>query len=112
MRKSLLLVLVLMLSYSLLAQSRASYIRETFDTDEIPSGWTTTGEGAENWSIWPTHQAGGDPGEIKLYWRPSFVGTSRLVSPAVNLTGIDEIVFSFKGFLDNYMDVPHQIGIA
>ena len=112
MRKSLLLFLALLLSYSLFAQSRASYIRETFDTEEIPSGWTTTGEGAENWSIWPTHQAGGDPGEIKLYWRPSFVGTSRLVSPAVNLTGIDEIVFSFKGFLDNYMDVPHQIGIA
>ena len=112
MKKSLLLFLALMLSYSLFAQSRASYIRETFDTDEIPSGWTTTGEGAENWSIWPTYQAGGDPGEIKLYWRPSFVGTSRLVSPAVNLTGIDEVVFSFKGFLDNYMDVPHQIGIA
>ncbi len=112
MRKSLLLNLASLLSYSLLAQSRMSFIRETFDTDEIHAGWTTSGEGAENWSIWPTHQAGGDLCEIKLYWRPSFVGTSRLVSPAVNLTGINEMIFSFKGFLDNYMDVPHKIGIA
>ena len=112
MKRILFLTFALLLSVAIYAQSKVSYIRETFDSEEIPEGWVTTGEGAENWSIWPTYQAGGDPGEIKLYWRPSFVGTSRLVSPAVNLTGIDEVVFSFKGFLDNYMDVPHQIGIA
>ena len=112
MKRILFLTFALLLSVAMYAQSKVSYIRETFDSEEIPEGWITTGEGAENWSIWPTYQAGGDPGEIKLYWRPSFVGTSRLVSPAVNLTGIDEVVFSFKGFLDNYMDVPHQIGIA
>ncbi len=112
MKRILFLTFALLLSVAIYAQSKVSYIRETFDSEEIPAGWITTGEGAENWSIWPTYQAGGDPGEIKLYWRPSFVGTSRLVSPAVNLTGIDEVVFSFKGFLDNYMDVPHQIGIA
>ena len=112
MKKILLLTFALLLSVAIFAQTRMSYIRETFDSEEIPSGWTTSGEGADNWSIWPTHQAGGDPGEIKLYWRPAFNGTSRLVSPSVNLTGVDEVVFSFKGFLDNYQDVPHKIGIA
>ena len=112
MKKFLLLTFALLLSVAIYAQSRISYIRETFDSEEIPEGWTIAELATENWSIWPTYQAGGDPGEIKLYWRPSFNGTTRLVSPAVNLTGIDEVVFSFKGFLDNYMDVPHQIGIA
>ncbi|MBQ8760204.1 MAG: T9SS type A sorting domain-containing protein [Bacteroidales bacterium] len=112
MKKSLLLALVLMLSCSLFSQSRMTYLKQTFDSEGIPSDWTIMGVAQDNWSIWPTNQAGGDPGEIKLYWRPAFNGTTRLVSPAVNTTGLDEIIFSFKGFLDNYMNVPHQVGIA
>lgn len=112
MGKSLLLFLALLLSSSLSAQNRASFIDESFDSEEIPAGWTIAGEAQENWSIWPTHQAGGEVGEIKLYWRPAFNGITRLVSPAIDLSGVNEIIFAFKGFLDNYMDVPHQIGIA
>lgn len=101
-----------MLSVMVSAQSRVSYLRQFFESEELPTDWTYEGDGVGNWSIWPTHQAGGEPNEIKLYWRPAFNGTARFVSPAVNLTGVDEVIFSFKAFLDNYQNVPHQMGVA
>lgn len=101
-----------MLSVMVSAQSRVSYLRQFFESEDLPTDWTYEGDGAGNWSIWPTHQAGGEPNEIKLYWRPAFNGTARFVSPAVNLTGVDEVIFSFKAFLDNYQNVPHQMGVA
>ena len=101
-----------MLSVMMSAQSRVSYLRQFFESEDLPTDWTYEGEGTGNWSIWPTHQAGGEPNEIKLYWRPAFNGTARFVSPAVNLTGVDEVIFSFKAFLDNYQNVPHQMGVA
>ncbi len=112
MKKTLLLTLALLLSVTIFAQNRISYIREHFDSDDLPSNWTFEGEGTNNWEIWGTHQAGGNPNEIKLYWKPSFEGTARMVSPAINLTGVTEMVVSFKAFLDNYQDKPHKMGVA
>ena len=112
MKKTLLLTLALLLSVTIFAQSRISYISEHFDSDDLPTNWTFEGEGTSNWSIWGTHQAGGNPNEIKLYWKPSFEGTARMVSPAINLTGVTEMVVSFKAFLDNYQNVSHKMGVA
>ena len=112
MKKTLLLTLALLLSVTIFAQSRISYISEHFDSDDLPTNWTFEGEGTSNWEIWKTHQAGGNPNEIKLYWKPSFEGTARMVSPAINLTGVSEMVVSFKAFLDNYKDSPHKMGVA
>ena len=105
---------MLVLSTSIFAQSRLSFIRENFDSDDIPSGWTIMENGQDNWSIWPTNQAGGiSGGEIKLNWRPAFIGTTRLVTPAINTTGLNEIIVSFKGFLDYYgQNDNHTLGIA
>ena len=64
MRKTLLLALALMLSVTMFAQSRVSYLRQFFESEELPTDWTYEGAGVENWSIWPTHQAGGEPNEI------------------------------------------------
>ena len=94
------------------AQTRVSYIKEYFDSEEFPAGWTFEGEGTGNWQIAKTHQAGGEPNELKLYWKPSFEGVARLVSPAVNLTGVEVMVVSFKAYLDNQYDVPHKMGVA
>ena len=113
MKKTLLLTLALLLSVTIFAQNRISYISEHFDSEDIPAGWTFEGDGtADNWSIWKTHQAGGQPNEIKLYWKPSFEGVARMVTPAINLTGVTEMVVSFKAFLDNYQNVPHKMGVA
>ncbi|MDD4142237.1 MAG: T9SS type A sorting domain-containing protein, partial [Bacteroidales bacterium] len=55
--------------------------------------------------------AGGSPNEMLLYYNPSFNGISRLVSPAIDLTGVSEVVFMFKHCLDNYSG-SHTLGIA
>ncbi len=113
MKKTLLLTLALLLSMITFAQSRLSYISEHFDSEDFPSGWSVEGDcTAEHWQIWGTHQAGGEPNEIKLYWKPQFEGVARLVSPAINLTGVSEMVVSFKAYLDNYKDIPHKMGVA
>ena len=112
MKKTLLLTLTLLLSVTIFAQNRISYISEHFDSDDLPTNWTFEGEGTDNWSIWKTHQAGGEPNEIKLYWKPSFEGVARMVSPAINLTDVSYMVVSFKAFLDNYKNVPHKMGVA
>ena len=112
MKKTLLLTLALLLSVMISAQSRISYINEYFNSEDFPTGWSFEGDCvAENWEISKTHQAGGEPNEIKLYWKPSFEGVARLVSPAVNLTGTMNMVVSFKAFLDNYTE-SHKMGIA
>ena len=121
MKKTFLLTLALLLSMITIAQTRISYIGEHFDSEDLPSGWTfeaideyeEVNLGSDNWSIWKTHQAGGEPNELKLYWKPSFYGVARMVSPALNLTDVDEVIVSFKGFLDNYSkDSTHKLGIA
>lgn len=48
---------------------------------------------------------------MHLTWSPQFNGLSRLVTPAVDLTGINSLVFSFKHALDNYTG-NNIIGIA
>ena len=93
------------------AQTRISYISEHFNSDDLPTSWTFEGEGVDNWEIVKTHQAGGKPNEIKLYWSPSFEGVARMVSPALNLTGVTNIVVSFKAFLDNHSN-GHKMGVA
>ena len=93
------------------AQNRASLINETFDGSTLPSGWTLTGLGINNWSVSASCKAGGLPNEMSLYWSPEFNGVSRLVTPAVNLTDVESVVVSFKHYFDNYGG-QSAIGIA
>lgn len=51
------------------------------------------------------------PNEMKLSWSPQFSGTTRLVTPAIDLTGLNSVVFSFKHALDNYTG-SNTIGVA
>lgn len=102
MRKSLLFAFALLLSTSVFAQTRATFVNEHFDGSTMPSGWTIKGSGASNWGISATENAGGSANEMMLYWDPQFNGTSRLCTPAVDLTGISSVVVSFKHALDNY----------
>ena len=112
MKKTLLLTIALLLSVTIFAQNRISYISEHFDSEDFPTGWTTEGDcTADHWQIVKTHQAGGEPNEMKLYWKPSFEGVARLVSPALNTTGVLNMVVSFKAFLDNYSN-SHKMGVA
>lgn len=111
MKKSLLFVVAMLFATAMMAQNRSTLLQESFDGTSIPSGWSITGLGTSNWSISATTNAGGSANELKLDWDPQFNGTSRFVSPAVDLTGISSVVVSFKHYLDNYQG-SNTIGVA
>ena len=75
----------------------------------MPSGWSVFGGGNKNWSVTATDRAGGSPNELDLYWDPVFNGTTRIATPAINLTGISSIVISFKHYFDYY---PYYNGVC
>ena len=111
MKKLFLLVLPLFFSMVLQGQNRALLLSESFDGSSIPSGWSIAGMGQNNWSISETRNAGGEKNELMLQHNPTFIGTSRFVSPAIDLTGKSNVVVSFKHYLDNYSG-SHTLGIA
>ncbi len=111
MKKLFLLVLPLFFAMVLQGQNRALLLSESFDGGSIPSGWTIAGMGQNNWSISETRNAGGEKNELMLQHNPTFIGTSRFVSPAIDLTGKSNVVVSFKHYLDNYSG-SHTLGIA
>ena len=111
MKKCFLLVLPLLFAMGLQGQNRALLLSESFDGSNIPSGWTIAGMGQNNWSISETRNAGGEKSELMLQHNPTFIGTSRFVSPAIDLTGKSNVVVSFKHYLDNYSS-SHTLGIA
>lgn len=110
MKKSLFFAFALLFATATMAQNRAVLLQESFDGASMPAGWSISAQ-ASNWSVSGTNNAGGQPNEMHLTWDPQFNGMSRLVSPAVDLTGISSVVFSFKHALDNYSGT-NTIGIA
>ncbi|MBR6092253.1 MAG: T9SS type A sorting domain-containing protein [Bacteroidales bacterium] len=111
MKKTLLFIAAILMSVSVFAQTRATFLNEHFDGTSMPAGWTITGVGTSNWSISGSQNAGGVANELHLAWSPQFNGTSRVVMPAVDLTGVTSVVVSFKHALNNYSG-SHTIGIA
>ena len=111
MKKTLLLTLALLLSVSVFTQNRGTLLYESFDKKSLPSGWSIIGGGNSNWSVTATDKAGGSPYELDFFWSPVFNGTTRVATPAINLTDISAIVVSFKHYLDYYSNTC-TIGIA
>ncbi|MDO5314819.1 MAG: T9SS type A sorting domain-containing protein [bacterium] len=111
MKKTLLFAFAMLFATAMMAQNRAVLLQESFDGTSMPAGWSVAGLGLGNWSVSPTNNAGGVANEMHLTWSPQFNGLSRLVTPAVDLTGINSLVFSFKHALDNYTG-NNIIGIA
>lgn len=111
MKKSLLLISAILLSITMMAQNRTDFISESFNDATLPEGWSIMGEGISNWSVSTSNNAGGSANEMKLEYRPAFTGISRLVTPAVDLSGVSNVVFTFNHYLDNYSDT-HILGIA
>ena len=110
MKKTLLFAFALLFATAMMAQNRAVLLQESFDGNSLPAGWSISSNNS-NWSISPSTNAGGAANEMKLDWSPQFNGTTRLVTPPIDLTGISSVVFSFKHALDNYSGT-NTIGIA
>ena len=111
MRKSLLFVFALLFATASMAQNRTIYLEETFDGTALPTGWSVAGLGTTNWTISGTNNAGGEANELHLNWSPQFNGLTRFVSPAIDLTGLNSVVISFKHYLDNYSG-SQTLGLA
>ena len=110
MKKTLLFAFALLFATATMAQNRAVLLQESFDGASMPAGWTIDAQ-TSNWSVSATNNAGGQANEMHLTWSPQFNGMTRLVSPAIDLTGISSVVFSFKHALDNYSG-SNTIGVA
>jgi hypothetical protein len=111
MKKTLLFAFALLFATATMAQNRAVLLQESFDGSTMPAGWSIAGLGQNNWNVSATNNAGGEPNEMWLYYGPQFNGISRLVSPVVDLTGLNSVIISFKHCLDNYSG-SHTLGIA
>ncbi|MBP5642756.1 MAG: T9SS type A sorting domain-containing protein [Bacteroidales bacterium] len=112
MKKALLFFVVILMSLSVFAQTKATFVLEHFNGSSLPSGWqAASGTGSTNWSISATENAGGTANELMLNWSPQFNGTTRMMMPTFDLTGVESIVVKFKHALDNYSG-SHTIGIA
>lgn len=111
MKKTLLFVFALLFATAAMAQTRTTYLEETFDGNTIPEGWTKVGAGTSNWAISTTNAAGGEANELHLNWSPQFNGIARFVSPVVDLSGLNSVVISFKHYLDYYNNGA-TLGIA
>lgn len=110
MKKTLLFAFALLFATAMTAQNRAVLLQESFDDSSLPNGWSIVGQNS-NWSVSATNNAGGQANEMKLDWSPQFNGMTRLVTPAVDLTGYSSVIFSFKHALDNYSGT-NSIGVA
>lgn len=76
---------------------------ENFDypPGNIPAGWTITGEQPSSWSLNNSQISGGTAPE--LYMTYGFqAGVSRLVSPAINVSGHSKLSISYLQYLINY----------
>ena len=111
MKKSLSIIVAILMSISVFAQTRTTFVKEHFDGSSLPDGWQIIGNGTSNWSISSSQNAGGQANELHLAWSPQFNGTSRVVTPAVDLTGVSSVLVSFRHFLDYYQG-SHTLGIA
>ena len=111
MKKTLLFAFAILFATATMAQNRALLFSESFDSNTMPEGWSVSGAGQTNWHIANSSTAGGAPNEVVLFWNPQFNGTTRLVTPAIDLTGMSSVVVGFKHALNNYSG-SHPLSIA
>ncbi len=86
-------------------------VSESFNGSDWPTGWGYT---STNWSISSSNNAGSTANEVHLNWSPRVQNsTTRLITPACDLRGIDNVTFTFKHTLDFYSgNYTRILGIA
>ena len=78
------------------------YLYEDFSSGNFPpEGWTID-QHSPNWSVSESNNAGGIAPEIKMSWTPQFNGTTRFISPPIDLTGSQNVVVEFNQNVDHY----------
>ena len=98
------------LTVSVFAQKQIVFISEDFSEDVPPVGWSIDAH-STNWSQKNTNLAGGTAPEARFFYAPHFNGTTRLISPELDLSEYTSLVLSFKHYVDYYSD-GFTIGVA
>ncbi len=88
----------------------AQLLSEDFSGNFPPSGWTIDSH-ATNWDKKNSNNAGGTAPEARFAWTPQFNGDSRLISPAIDLTGVNTVTLKFKHSINHYGG-PYTVGVA
>jgi hypothetical protein len=108
MKRKLLLFAAILFSCSTLFGQ--AFVWEAFNAGQMPpSGWTIDGY-ADQWSISNSDNAGGTSPEAMFTYIDA-TGTTRLVSPSIDLTGLTSVKLSFRHYYDFYAAGP-KIGLA
>jgi hypothetical protein len=105
------LLLILLLVGFITGVNGQTYLLENFGAGTMPpAGWTIDGYAAQ-WSVASSSNAGGIAPEAKFSYIQA-VSTTRLISPVIDLTGLESITLEFRHFLDNYLASAYTLGIA
>ncbi len=87
------------------------WLSEGFETSNFPpEGWTIN-EHYENWKYTASNYAGGTTGEATFKTLPMFEGTTRLISPAIDISASENLSLYFKYTLRLYQG-GLTIGVA
>ena len=91
--------------------SGQTYLSENFSSGMMPpAGWTIQNLSSQ-WSISFSNNAGGNPPEGKFTYIDS-TATSQLISPSVDLTGVDSVTLMFDYYYDWFTSPAPQVGVA
>lgn len=108
--KKTIFLLALLFSLATTSRSENVFLFEQFNDDFLPYGWSISGIGNDYWWIANSNHAGGTPNELQFYCNE--VGTWRVISPAVDLSGLESLNVSFKHYYAQQMGANLTIGIA
>jgi hypothetical protein len=78
---------------------------EGFSSANFPLNWSKQNIGTgitDNWVVSGTATAGGSANEIECYYQDVNPGTTRLITPRLNTSGLTALNLSFKHFLDSF----------
>lgn len=106
--KRIVIVLLILLVPALV--SAQTFLSEDFSRGVPPNGWSADSHSA-NWHSGSSNEAGGSVPELVFDWDPQFNGTTRFMSPRVDLTGVTGLKIEFKYNVDHYGGA-YTIGIA
>jgi hypothetical protein len=109
MRKLYLVLLAVVISSVTFAQQ--IFLSEDFSSGQMPPTNWTIDNLTSQWSNQNSDNAGGTAPEARFKYK-NYNGTSRLISPVIDLTGVSTVVLAFRHFLDNYGGGSYKIGVA
>ncbi len=110
MNKNYILTLTLVLASFLFGNTQI--LTQDFSGGVASNGWTIDAH-AGNWHNGNSDAAGGVAPEARFDWNPQFTGTSRLISPTMDVTasGSRGVMIDFKHLVDHY-GPGYNVGVA